>query len=85
MKFYNCAEELNLYRINTQGISSNNKIWQHLGSEYIREHYKEIEKIGPLDIENTLTPRQGKSIRKVTKSSINLYLYLSIKEFNGLL
>lgn len=75
MKFYNCAEELNLYRINTQGISSNNKIWQHLGSEYIREHYKEIEKIGPLDIEKYINSATGK---KHTESYQEFYKFVSI-------
>lgn len=69
------AEELNLYRVNTQGISSNNKIWQHLGSEYIREHYKDIEKISPIDIEKYINSETGK---KHAKSYQEFYKFVSI-------
>lgn len=50
-KLYNCKEELNLYRVNPHGISYQNKILQHLGSEYIREHYATIDSITKSEIE----------------------------------
>lgn len=51
IKMYNIPKVLNYYRINPMGISVNNKVLQHLGSEYIRENYNHIELITKDDID----------------------------------
>ena len=59
MRFLNLNEELTHYRINTEGISYNNRIRQHLGSEFIREHYDQIETINEADIDAYLDSSVG--------------------------
>ena len=75
MSFFNCSEELNLYRVNAQGISSSNKVWQHLGSEYIREHYKNIENVTAEEIEKYINSQTGK---EHAESYQEFYKYTSI-------
>ena len=54
-KLYNCKEELNLYRVNHNGISYQHKLLQHLGSEYIRENYRNINQIEKSDIDTYIS------------------------------
>lgn len=60
LKLYNLHEELTYYRMNTEGISFNNRVRQHLGSEFIREHHDQIETIGASDIDDYLASSTGK-------------------------
>ena len=60
LKLYNLHEELTYYRMNTEGISFNNRVRQHLGSEFVREHHDQIETIGVSDIDDYLASSTGK-------------------------
>lgn len=79
LKFYNCLEELNYYRVNTDGISYKNKILQHLGSEYIREHSVTIDDITKNEIMLYMESDRGKKHTKEYKKfcHITMKLYSS--------
>lgn len=72
LKLYNFPNELTMYRISVNGISSSNNIRQHLGSEYLREHYLNIENITRQDIDNYLASETGKRHAEEYK---NFYKY----------
>ncbi len=59
-KVYNIHEILCYYRYNTEGISSNNKVYQHLGSEYLRNNYDRINEVNKLEILEYLKTNKGK-------------------------
>lgn len=59
-RMYNVPKELTFYRINKNGISNTNNVRQHLGSEYLRSNYTDIENISKDDIENYLASSVGK-------------------------
>ena len=59
MKLFNLHKELTYYRINTAGISYNNRIRQHLGSEYIRNHWESVDDITKKDIDMYLASDVG--------------------------
>ena len=85
LKLYNHKMELNYVRINPIGISYNNKVLQHLGSEYLRENYYRINSIEENDIKNYINSELGKKraneyikFYKITTkvySSKNLFIY----------
>lgn len=58
-KMYNCPYELALYRVNPSGISSTNKVLQHLGSEYLRENFERINDITNNEIVEYIKSEQG--------------------------
>lgn len=60
MKLLNLEEELTYYRFNTEGISYNNRLKQHLGSEFIRDNHEIINEIKEKDIDNYLESFIGK-------------------------
>lgn len=74
LKLFNCPEELNYYRINTEGISYKNKIFQHLGSEYIRDNYTRINTITKEEIISYLKSSVGKTHAKEYKNFVVLQL-----------
>ena len=69
-KLINLKEELNYVRVNPIGISYTNKVLQHLGSEYLRENYHNIDKINGEAIKNYLKSPVGK---KHTEEYIDFY------------
>lgn len=69
-KLINIKEELNYVRVNPIGISYTNKVLQHLGSEYLRENYHNIDKIDAEAINNYLKSPVGK---KHTEEYIDFY------------
>ena len=81
LKLFNCPEELNYYRINTEGISYKNKIFQHLGSEYIRDNYTRINTITKEEIISYLKSSVGKTHAKEYKNfcRVTTKLYSSKK------
>ena len=78
-RLYNHEKELNYYRLNPRGISSNNKILQHLGSEYIREHADEIERITKEDIDAYLSSEIGKEHAEAYKK----FTYITSKFYSS--
>ncbi|MDO4921922.1 MAG: glycosyltransferase [Phascolarctobacterium sp.] len=67
-KMYNIPDELTLYRISVGGISSTNNVRQHLGSEYLRANYADIEGITKEDIANYLVSPIGKEHAQAYKT-----------------
>lgn len=59
-RLYNIPKELTYYRISMNGISNTNNVCQHLGSEYLREHYPNIDNITKSDIDNYIVSDVGK-------------------------
>lgn len=74
LKFYNLNEELVYVHLNLEGISYNNRLTQHLGSEYIRTHANQINDIRKEDIEAYLMSPIGK------KHSEEYIKFCSIKD-----
>jgi glycosyltransferase involved in cell wall biosynthesis len=60
LKLFNLSEVLTYYRINTEGISYNNRVRQHLGSEFIRKYADQIDKIEVKDIDEYMLSPVGK-------------------------
>jgi glycosyltransferase involved in cell wall biosynthesis len=56
----NLKQELTYYRINAKGISYNNKIRQHIGSEFIRQNAEKIDLITNNDLEAYFNSALGK-------------------------
>lgn len=59
-RFYNISDVLNFYRYNISGISSNNRIYQHLGSEYLRNNFDRINEITSSEIKAFFKTDLGK-------------------------
>lgn len=78
-RFYNIPDVLTLYRYNISGISSNNRIYQHLGSEYLRNNFERINEITSSEIQNYLKTDLGKKkIKEYEK-----FVYWKEKIFNS--
>ncbi len=78
-KFYNISEVLNLYRYNISGISSNNRVYQHLGSEYLRNNFERINEITSSEIQNFFESDLGK--KKIVE--YEKFIYWKKKIFNS--
>jgi glycosyltransferase involved in cell wall biosynthesis len=70
----NLKKELTYFRINTEGISCNNKICQHLGSEFIRMNADKIDLITSEDLKVYLNSNIG---RKHLEEYKKFYHYTS--------
>lgn len=84
-KLFNTKDELNFVRINPDGISITNKVLQHLGSEYIREHADEIDSITKDNIKSYLSSEIGKKhideYKRFCKITSKFYSSKSTVEF----
>lgn len=86
-RMYNCPDELALYRVNPNGISSTNKILQHLGSEYLRENFDKLDKITNEEIIEYIHSEKGeyksKEYKKFYAVTSRLYSSKNILEYFG--
>lgn len=84
-KMYNCSKELALYRVNPKGISSTNKMLQHLGSEYLRENFKRINEITNKEIleymDSELGEYRKKEYKKFYKITTKIYSSKNIVDY----
>lgn len=82
---YNLKKELTYYRLNTEGISYNNKISQHIGSEFIRENAYKIDLLNSDDIQNYFNSDIGKQhieeYKKFYNYTSKIYAANSILEY----
>ncbi len=78
-RVYNIPDILCYYRYNVTGISSKNKVYQHLGSEYLRDNYERIDEIDSNEILNYLET----DLAKYKKAEYEKFVYWKKKIFDS--